>query len=112
MIPFGLEVINWILRQDIRAVDHPVAGYDATSQEVVLRKPQHFCLIMRIVLTVRHTGGMFLFQVPTVKQNMSFISFIITDHTCLAWLCGFILADHHGGPTVHHQQCPCRICEE
>jgi hypothetical protein len=41
---------------------------------------------------------MFLFQEPTVKQNMSFISFIITDHTCLAWLCDFTVAYHHGGP--------------
>ena len=77
-----------------------MAGYDATSQLVVLRKPQQFCLIMRIVLTVLHTEGMFLFQVPTVKQNISFIFFVITDHTCLAWLCDFILAYHHGGPRL------------
>jgi hypothetical protein len=49
-------------------VDQSVAGYDATSQLLVLRKPQNFCLIMRIVLTVLHIGGMFLFQVK-VKQS-------------------------------------------
>jgi hypothetical protein len=99
MTAFGLEVWTDIKTRHT-AVGQSVAGYDATKQLVVLIKPQHFCLIMRRFWQFYIQEACSFSKYQLLNKIMSFISFIITDHTCLAGLyhclCDFILTYYHG----------------